>query len=131
MGNPAGVVLGVEHLTVSEMQEIAMKVGFNETAFPLKLEKGHIQIRYFTSGHEIKVCGHETIATIFALKTKGLLKEKCELIIETKAGILPIKLRSPFNAWLTKLFVRSSDIVIVRKIAFIYSEKRIGGNWVE
>lgn len=30
------------------------------------------------------------IATVYALKSKGLLGEKTELTIETKAGILPV-----------------------------------------
>lgn len=33
MGNPAGVVLHADKLLDDEMQNIAYKVGFNETAF--------------------------------------------------------------------------------------------------
>lgn len=91
-GNPAGVVLVGEDLTEKEMQEIAKQVGFNETAFPIKSEVADIRIRYFTPGHEVNLCGHATMATIYALKTKGLLGDKKEITIETKAGILPIKI---------------------------------------
>lgn len=35
-GNPAGVVLNGDDLTDEEMQEVARKVGFNETAFSVK-----------------------------------------------------------------------------------------------
>lgn len=38
----------------------------------------------------MNLCGHATMATVYALKTKGLLGEKTDLTIETKAGILPI-----------------------------------------
>ena len=58
------------------MQEVAKKVGFNETAFPLKSDKADLRIRYFTPGHEINLCGHATMATIYALTTKGLLGDK-------------------------------------------------------
>ncbi|MBA2872311.1 PhzF family phenazine biosynthesis protein [Anoxybacillus calidus] len=92
MGNPAGVVLDGDQLTEKEMQEIALKVGFNETAFPLKSDKADVRIRYFTPGHEMNLCGHATMAAIYALKTKELLKEKSDLTIETKAGVLPIRI---------------------------------------
>jgi len=93
-GNPAGVVLNGDELTDDEMQEIAYKVGFNETAYAVKSEVADLKIRYFTPGHEMNLCGHGTIATIYALITKGLLGEKTDLTIETKAGILPIKIIS-------------------------------------
>lgn len=93
-GNPAGVVLDGDYLTESEMQEIAVKVGFNETAFSLKSEVADVRIRYFTPGHEMDLCGHATMATLFALKSRGLLTDKDDLTIETKAGILPIHIAS-------------------------------------
>ncbi|WP_153733096.1 PhzF family phenazine biosynthesis protein [Sporosarcina obsidiansis] len=93
-GNPAGVVLNGDHLTDKEMQEIAFKVGFNETAFQMKSEVADLRIRFFTPGQEMNLCGHATMATVYALKTKGLLGEKTELTIETRAGILPIKIKS-------------------------------------
>ena len=49
---------------------------------------------YFTPGHEMNLCGHATMATVYALKTKGLLGDKTDITIETKAGILPIKIDS-------------------------------------
>ena len=93
-GNPAGVVLNGDNLTDMEMQEIAAKVGFNETAFPVKSAVADLRIRYFTPGHEMDLCGHATMATIFALKSRGLLTEKDELTIETRAGVLPIRIDS-------------------------------------
>lgn len=92
MGNPAGVVLHGENLTDEQMRLIAEKVGFNETAFPQQSSKADWRIRFFTPGHEINLCGHATMATIFALKTKGLLGDKTKFTIETKAGVLPITL---------------------------------------
>ncbi|MGX8793807.1 PhzF family phenazine biosynthesis protein [Oceanobacillus sp. M60] len=93
-GNPAGVVLNGDELTDEQMQEVAFKVGFNETAFPVKSETADLGIRFFTPGHEMNLCGHATMATVYALKTKGLFGDKTELTIETKAGILPVRLDS-------------------------------------
>jgi len=93
-GNPAGVVWDGENLTAEQMRIIAEKVGFNETAFPLKSDKADVRIRFFTPGHEIDLCGHATMAAIYGLKTNGMLCDKPELTIETKAGILPIRIHS-------------------------------------
>jgi PhzF family phenazine biosynthesis protein len=92
-GNPAGVVIE-SGLTDEEMQQIALGIGFNETSFALPSDKADLQIRYFTPGHEMNLCGHGTMATIYALKTKGLIGEREDITIETKAGILPIKIQS-------------------------------------
>lgn len=91
-GNPAGVVVEGNQYSEHEMQEIAKMVGFNETAFAMTSEKADIRIRYFTPGHEVDLCGHATMATIYALQTQGLLANKTTITIETKAGILPIRL---------------------------------------
>jgi len=93
-GNSAGVVLNGDELTDAEMQEIAFKVGFNETAFPVKSDVADLRIRFFTPGHEMNLCGHATMATVYALKSKGLLGDKTKLTIETNAGILPIKINT-------------------------------------
>ncbi|HDR4731034.1 TPA: PhzF family phenazine biosynthesis isomerase [Bacillus cereus] len=92
MGNPAGIVLDADGLTEEEMQRIAEKIGFNETTFVLSSEVAHIRMRFFTPGFEMYLCGHGTVGTIFALRERGLLEEKSNLTIETKAGILPIQI---------------------------------------
>lgn len=101
MGNPAGVVLDGETLSEEQMREVAEKVGFNETAFSLRSEKADLRIRFFTPGHEMNLCGHATIATLYALKTKGLLGDKLNLTIETKAGVLPIEFTSDDGHYIT------------------------------
>lgn len=90
-GNPAGVVLQKDVRTEEQMQEIAAKVGFSESVFILPSEVCDLKLRYFTPGHEVDLCGHATIASIYALKTRGLLpKDRSEITIETRAGHLPI-----------------------------------------
>jgi PhzF family phenazine biosynthesis protein len=88
-GNPAGVVIDAGDLTDDQMQEIANKVGFNETAFVVKSSNANLGIRYFTPGHEMNLCGHGTIATLFCLKSRGMLDNINTLTINTKAGIIP------------------------------------------
>ena len=90
-GNPAGVVLEADHLSESDMQSIAHKVGFNETVFVVSSEIADLRLKYFTPGHEINLCGHATMASLFALKTKGILGEASSVKIETNVGVLPIQ----------------------------------------
>lgn len=89
-GNPAGVVLEAESLSEAEMQNIAHLVGFNETVFVLKSRDADLRLRYFTPGHEINLCGHATMASLFCLKTRGQLQDKQNIHIETNVGVLPI-----------------------------------------
>lgn len=93
-GNPAGFVLKGENFTEEEMLQIAAKVGFNETTFLYPSNVADLRLRYFTPGHEMNLCGHATMASIYALKTMDLLPKKDHLMIETKAGVLPIKVLS-------------------------------------
>ncbi len=87
-GNPAGVVMDADNLSSLEMQEIAAKVGFNETAFVMQSDKADIKIRYFTPGHEMNLCGHGTLATLYAIY--DLTGDATIKTIETKAGILAV-----------------------------------------
>ncbi|UHA72773.1 PhzF family phenazine biosynthesis protein [Paenibacillus sp. 481] len=100
-GNPAGVVLNADAFTVDQMQNIAREMGFNETNFALKSDVADVRLRYFTPGGEMNLCGHGTMATLYALRTHGMLNDTAEdLTIETKAGILPIKMRWVDGQWL-------------------------------
>lgn len=89
-GNPAGVVINGDNLKTDEMQLVASKVGFNETAFLMKSEVADFRIRYFTPGNEMELCGHGTISMIYALEKMRLLEQKKYFKIETLAGILNI-----------------------------------------
>lgn len=91
-GNPAGVVWEADDLSEDEMQAITKLVGFNETVFILRSDQADYQLKYFTPGHEINLCGHATVAAMYSLKSMGLIDDDCNSVtIETKVGILPIK----------------------------------------
>ena len=99
-GNPAGVVLNGDALTTDEMQAIAYEAGFNETAFLIASSTADFQIRYFTPQTEVDLCGHATIATVVAAKSKQLIKEDIDHIqIETKAGVQDITLKLKAGHW--------------------------------
>ncbi|QIW79109.1 PhzF family phenazine biosynthesis isomerase [Bacillus tequilensis] len=91
-GNPAGVVLQGDDYTVEEMQTIAEHAGYSETTFIKKSESADLELRYFTPGHEMNLCGHATVASLYALCEKGMLESGQTYSIQTKAGILPVKI---------------------------------------
>lgn len=86
-GNPAGVVIGGETLTEEQMIKVAKQVGFNETTFVMESDVADLRLRYFTPGHEMNLCGHGTIASLYGLRSRSLVSGK-SLTVETNAGIL-------------------------------------------
>ncbi len=95
-GNPAGVIFEADNLQDNQMIEIARDLGFSESAFVLKSNRADFKIRYFSQTQEVDLCGHATIAAVYASWKEnkinlGNLNEK-SIMIETKAGVLPIKI---------------------------------------
>ncbi|WP_207430009.1 PhzF family phenazine biosynthesis protein [Sabulibacter ruber] len=64
-GNPAGVCLLEEPLSIEQMQSIAAELNLSETAFlvPSTQAEADFTIRYFTPTVEIAFCGHATLAS--------------------------------------------------------------------
>lgn len=92
-GNPAGVVLNAEGLSVHKMQQIARELNNSETAFifPSDSKENDGVIRYFTPTVEVPICGHATIAAMYAKAISENL-DSCILNIKTGAGILPFEI---------------------------------------
>ena len=90
-GNPAGVISEAEDFTGEEMQEIARQIGFSECAFLLPSQRADLRLRYFTPGVEVNLCGHATMASIYALykeldpQTPPFFRK-----VETAAGIIDV-----------------------------------------
>ena len=67
-GNPAGVcVVEGDWPTPEQMQNIAAENRLSETAFVRRRAAGAYDIRYFTPGSEVGLCGHATLGTSFVL----------------------------------------------------------------
>jgi PhzF family phenazine biosynthesis protein len=66
-GNPAGVVLDADGMTAEQMQDVAARLGYAESAFVSLRSSGRASLRYFAPEAEIPFCGHATIATGVAL----------------------------------------------------------------
>lgn len=95
-GNPAGIVLAAENLSDSDMQAIARKIAFNDTAFVMPSRNADVRIRYFAPQREVSLCGHATVAAFSALHKQDLSQgERKDSIfsLETKSGVLTIGLK--------------------------------------
>lgn len=88
-GNPAGVVLGADRFSDSEMQRIAKKVSLHETAFVMKSDKADFKVRFFTPDVEVPFCGHAAIAVFNTLRQEGIIKQG-KYRQETNTGILDV-----------------------------------------
>lgn len=88
-GNKAGVCLNADHLTDLEMQAIAKKLNYSETAFVSTSKLADFKVRFFTPTNEVDLCGHATIATFNLLRQIGLITSGV-YSQETKAGILKL-----------------------------------------
>lgn len=75
-GNPAGVVILNEEtaMTPQQMQAIAKRLNFSETAFLSILNTDSYQALYYTPTSSIDFCGHATLAAFGVLRELGLLK---------------------------------------------------------
>lgn len=86
-GNPAGVWIGAQLPSASEMLAIAAAVGFSETAFLAPAQKGGYRVRYFSPKREISFCGHATIAAGVLL---GTLHGAGDYRFDTAVGVVPV-----------------------------------------
>jgi len=66
-GNPAAVLPCREMPEADLMQAIAIENNYSETAFVVKRGKGEYDLKWFTPGGEVALCGHATLATSFIL----------------------------------------------------------------
>jgi PhzF family phenazine biosynthesis protein len=105
-GNPAAVVPLRQWLPDELMQQIAMENNVSETAFivPSSGEEADYDIRWFTPGVEINLCGHATLAASWVLFNQlGFAGQVLKL--HCKSGLLTVvnepdgRLLMDFPSW--------------------------------
>jgi len=123
-GNPAGVVLDLEHaLSESDMQAIAKKVNLSETAFISSGTEGaDFDLRFFTPTEEVPLCGHATIASFWHLSKLGMLtSDTCTQ--NTKAGRLAIQIDREASDEITVTMAQTSPVIVKQNLPFDASFK--------
>ena len=88
-GNPAAVIPLEEWLSDELMQNIAGENNLAETAFFIPKDNDY-HIRWFTPTHEVKLCGHATLASAYVL-FEILGYNRDELVFDSLSGPLTVK----------------------------------------
>ncbi|PPS21430.1 PhzF family phenazine biosynthesis protein [Brachyspira murdochii] len=88
IGNPAAICLLSKWLSDDMMLNIAKENNLSETAFVLE-NNNYYELRWFTPGGEIDLCGHATLASAYILM--NIVDNKLNNIsFKTKSGILNV-----------------------------------------
>ena len=91
-GNPAGVMILDAFLPDRTLQALASENNLAETAFAVRRGPGAYDLRWFTPGTEVPLCGHATLATAHVLWTEeGEASDV--LVFETRSGPLSVTRR--------------------------------------
>lgn len=88
-GNGCAVVHGGAHLPVETCTAYVRETSLVECTFTGPSDVADIKVRYFLASREIPFAGHPTIATVAAMRDRGLIGEG-EVRLETGAGIVPV-----------------------------------------
>lgn len=87
-GNPAAVCVLGHPTTDAWMQNVAREMRHSETAFCVALTDGSFELRWFTPGGEVRLCGHATLATAHVLWEEGRLSLREKARFSTLSGEL-------------------------------------------
>lgn len=87
-GNPAAVFILDQWLSDDVMQKIAIENNLSETAFTVHNGTDY-DLRWFTPGGEINLCGHATLATAFTL-FREIEKDSTLLTFHSMSGELTV-----------------------------------------
>jgi PhzF family phenazine biosynthesis protein len=104
-GNPAAVIPLKKWIPDELMQQLAMENNLSETAFfvPSKDKAADYDIRWFTPGLEINLCGHATLGSAYVI-FEMLKEKKKKVVFNSKSGPLTISrkkdgLEMDFPSW--------------------------------
>ncbi|WP_170466713.1 PhzF family phenazine biosynthesis protein [Ruegeria arenilitoris] len=90
-GNGCAVVHGGAALSEDVCMAYVRETSLVECTFTGPSEVADVRVRYFLASREIPFAGHPTIATVAAMRSRGLFQGDA-LTLETGAGIVPIQL---------------------------------------
>ncbi len=104
-GNPAAVCLLTSPREEDWMQNVAREMNLSETAFLDPREDG-FNLRWFTPGGEVDLCGHATLASAHVLWEEGILSEEKTARFFTRSGWLTASLN---DGWIEMDFPSTPD----------------------
>jgi PhzF family phenazine biosynthesis protein len=90
-GNPAAVMILDEFLPDDLLQEIAAENNLAETAYAVRTGESSYDLRWFTPGAEVPLCGHATLATAHVLFAEEGLEAEAVSFRTRKSGVLTVR----------------------------------------
>lgn len=88
-GNGCAVVHGASGLDADTCMKFVQETSLVECTFTGPSDVADIKVRYFLASREIPFAGHPTIATVAAMRARGLTKGET-IVLETGAGLVPV-----------------------------------------
>lgn len=87
-GNPVPLVADASGMDAQAMRGIAREYG-HESAFvlPAETKDGDFRFRFFVPEHEMEMCGHATVGTLWAMRQWGVWRTDTARI-ETASGVV-------------------------------------------
>lgn len=89
-GNGCAVVHGGAGVSDAVCKAYVRETSLVECTFTGPSEVADVQVRYFLASREIPFAGHPTLATVMALRARGLVQDGA-LTLETAAGIISVE----------------------------------------
>lgn len=90
-GNGCAVVHGGAGLSAETAMAFTRETGLVECTFTGPSEAADIKVRYFMADREIPFAGHPTLATVAAMRDRGMISGD-RIVLETGAGPVPVAL---------------------------------------
>jgi trans-2,3-dihydro-3-hydroxyanthranilate isomerase len=90
-GNPLCVFENGADFSTEVMQDLARQFNLSETTFILPSTRADARVRIFTPNYEMPFAGHPTLGTAHICRALRLGGE--ELVLETQAGLIPVRAR--------------------------------------
>ncbi|WP_332751242.1 PhzF family phenazine biosynthesis protein [Hydrogenophaga sp.] len=90
-GNPVPLVRHATGMTLEDMQAVARKYG-HESAFVFDSSEPGVDwtLRFFVPNHEMEMCGHATVGTLWAMRQWGEWTQNTARV-RTRSGLVDIR----------------------------------------
>lgn len=88
-GNGCAVVHGASETDAETCMSFVRETSLVECTFTGPSDVADIRVRYFLASREIPFAGHPTIATVAAMRARGLI-DGDRVVLETGAGLVPV-----------------------------------------
>jgi PhzF family phenazine biosynthesis protein len=116
-GNGCAVVHGGASLSAETCMAFVRETSLVECTFTGPSAVADLRVRYFLASREIPFAGHPTVATVAALRHRGMIADG-PLRLETQAGIVPVEVAQG-RVTMTQIAPVFGDYVPARIVAAV------------